>query len=451
MPYVTIHDLVEIDAETLLDDAELVVNNSDTETLIANKVKVSALLSKVSPSSSGADTSLSNLTSTGKNIGNWSTNISNCLVEIPQNINLTLSGGTLTLLAGSKVVVPNGSNNYTEITIASDLTATPTSNGKSLLFVNADGNTLMWRAVSSSNSGTSDPGSTGTTYYDTSSNIITAHNNGGDAQVSFPIAQITGESDVIVSIDNIFNGFGYIGSTVFALPGVKGNIPNGYNANGTLNNTPFETASVLTLNAGYNSSNEVYSVTSSAMIVSKYYASQNDKPTTTGTLWYKPIENKVYRVQNDSSVLVSNSCLVIRTIRDSNGKITAFRSVGVISLESNGLFGGNDMPSKSYIDLTLGSSGSLYTAPADGYVVFASNTSGTQFVCLGTLKDETLGLQNDMANTLVEDRQTGNSSYVLTVSIKVNAGQKFYASYNVPTSSVYYFRFIYTKASAPAS
>ena len=67
------------------------------------------------------------------------------------------------------------------------------------------------------------------------------------------------------------------------------------------------------------------------------------------------------------------------------------------------------------------------------------------------MKDDTLGLQNDLVNTLVEDRQTGNSTYVLTTSIQVNAGQKFYASYNVPTNSVYYFRFIYTNGSAPAN
>lgn len=379
----------------------------------------------------------------------------NCLTEVPQHINLELSSGTLTLKAGSKVYVPNGANSFSNITIASDLTASPLGNGNYLLFTNAAGTLLMWRAISSSYSGTSDTGTAGTTYYNTSTNLITAHNSGGDEQASFPIAQFTNSSAAVSSIDQVFNGFGYIGSTVFVFPGIKGYIPNGYNSDGTLNNTPFETASVLTTNAGYNNHAEVYSITKNAMVVSKYYASQNDKPTTTGTLWYKPVENKMYRVQNDSSVLESNSCVAVKTFRDSNGKITTFNPVGVLRLSENsgassGL-GGNDMPSKSYIDLTLGASDSTYTAPADGYVVFASNTTGTQFLCLGTMKDDTLGFQNDLANTLVEDRQTGGSTYVLTVSIKVNAGQKFYASYNVPTNKVYYFRFIYTNSSAPVN
>lgn len=48
MPYVTIHDLTEIDESALSDDAELVVNNSSTESVEARKVKLSTLLSGVS-------------------------------------------------------------------------------------------------------------------------------------------------------------------------------------------------------------------------------------------------------------------------------------------------------------------------------------------------------------------------------------------------------------------
>lgn len=59
MPYVTIHDLTEIDGSALSDDAELVVNNSNTESLEANKVKVSSLLSKVPPSTGFDPTAVS--------------------------------------------------------------------------------------------------------------------------------------------------------------------------------------------------------------------------------------------------------------------------------------------------------------------------------------------------------------------------------------------------------
>ena len=382
----------------------------------------------------------------------------NCLTEVPQHINLELSSGTLTLKAGSKAYKASGA----EIAVSSDITA-----GYGLavdglfMVVNAAGTSVHLIQPENVSSGSTQP-TVGDDkrylWYDTTNNVVNmyAPNSSTAEEVSWPVAVVSSSgSNTFSSIDNVFNTFGYIGGTVFVLPGVKGYIPNGYNEDGTLNNTPFETTAVLKINAGYNNHAEVYSITKNAMVVSQYYASQNDKPTTTGTLWYKPVENKMYRVQNDSSVVASDSCLVVRTVRDSSGNITTFNPVGVLRLSENsgassGL-GGNDMPSRSYIDLTLGASGSSYTAPADGYVVFASNTTGTQFLCLGTMKDDTLGLQNDLANTLVEDRQTGNSTYVLTTSIQVNAGQKFYASYNVPTNKVYYFRFIYTNSSAPVN
>ena len=388
----------------------------------------------------------------------------NCLTEVPQHINLELSSGTLTLKAGTKLYIPAGSGIFREVTISNDVTHTNTSGfvGKCLVCYTESGNYILTAGVDTDSSSGANWTATSPNNmrYNTAANLIKWTTDTGSTwsndTFSFPLGVVTVDgANGITSIDQIFNCLGYIGSTVFVFPGIKGYIPNGYNSDGTLNNTPFETASVLTTNAGYNNHAEVYSITKSAMVVSQYYASQNDKPTTTGTLWYKPVENKMYRVQNDSSVLESNSCVAVKTFRDSNGKITTFNPVGVLRLSENsgassGL-GGNDMPSKSYIDLTLGASGSSYTAPADGYVVFASNTTGTQFLCLGTLKDENSGLQNDLVNTLVEDRQTGNSTYVLTASIQVNAGQKFYAAYNVPTNKVYYFRFIYTNGSAPAN
>jgi hypothetical protein len=187
------------------------------------------------------------------------------------------------------------------------------------------------------------------------------------------------------------------------------------------------------------------------VVVSQYYASQNDKPTTTGTLWYKPVENKMYRVQNDSSVVASDSCLVVRTVRDSSGKITTFDPVGVLRISENsgassGL-GGNDMPSKSYVDLTLGASGSSYTAPADGYVQIAATTSGTQYINIYTKVDDAAA--ESMNNMLLYQQITGASNYTLTPMIPVRAGQIFYVNYNA--SNVPLFRFIYTKASAPVN
>lgn len=60
-----------------------------------------------------ANPNLSNLNSEGKNIGNWSNNVSNCIVKDPNNIIYTFdNSGTFTLKAGSKVYVPDGNGGY---------------------------------------------------------------------------------------------------------------------------------------------------------------------------------------------------------------------------------------------------------------------------------------------------------------------------------------------------
>ena len=176
--------------------------------------------------------------------------ITNCVTEIPQNIDLELSRGHLILKTGSKVYVPNGAGVFDNFTLASDLLETPTpTDGNYMLFVNSDGSSFQWRAIELCASGTSDPATIGTTYYDTVTNKILSHNVGRDVQislqVSFPIATFTASGGVVTSIDQVFNGFGYIGSTVFALPGVKGLSPNGRNEDGSLKSNIIENTQIV--------------------------------------------------------------------------------------------------------------------------------------------------------------------------------------------------------------
>ena len=59
---------------------------------------------------------------------------------------------------------------------------------------------------------------------------------------SFPIGICTANGvSVFGTIDHVFNGFGYIGSTIWVDKGVKGLIPDGINADGSLKNTEFIT------------------------------------------------------------------------------------------------------------------------------------------------------------------------------------------------------------------
>ena len=201
-----------------------------------------------------ANTDMDNLTSTGQNIGNWSSNVSNCITEIPQDIQLELNNGTLTLKAGSKVYVPNGFDNdnnpvFDEVSIDTDKQLTTTFTNSTLLVCYAPSMSGIYvRLVENCKSGPSATTTDGYAY-DTTTNIISYHVNNGSVLISgcsLPIAIVSADSGGFASIDQVFNGFGYIGSTVFALPGVKGLIPDGRNADGTLKNIAFTINTILT-------------------------------------------------------------------------------------------------------------------------------------------------------------------------------------------------------------
>lgn len=177
--------------------------------------------------------------------------ISNCITEIPQDIKLELNNGTLTLKAGSKVYVPNGfesdgtTKKFDIITIAEDKSYSWNYTGSGFVMVYINGN-LTVSSTGSETVSSLTPAKTYKIFYNTTDNkCYFDESTTSLTQVSFPIARFTA-TDSITSIDQVFNGFGYIGSTVFALPGVKGLIPNGRNDNGSLKNIAFEISSVKT-------------------------------------------------------------------------------------------------------------------------------------------------------------------------------------------------------------
>ena len=203
-----------------------------------------------------ANADMDNLTDTGKNIGLWCNNAANIIAKIPQDINLTLSSGTLTLKAGSKVYVPNGNGVFDTVTTTQDLSMTITNNGRHLIYKNP-GNYINYQAITTSVSGTTDSlsGTPWHLWYDTTNNVINRYGANGTTAMpgqSLPIAVVTVSGGAISSIDQVFNGFGYIGSTVFALPGIKALAPNGRNSDGTLKNELRTTNVVSTVTASTN-------------------------------------------------------------------------------------------------------------------------------------------------------------------------------------------------------
>ena len=229
--------------------------------------------------------------------------ISNCLTKIPQDINLQLSAdGTLTLKAGSKVYRGNGQ----AINIAQDISMTYTSNATILVCANVSGTALQGRPIANCSAGTSDPQTPNTIYYDTANNVINFYTSGGaQSEVSFPIAICTATGQ-ISSIDQIFNGFGYIGNTMFALPGVSGLIPNGRNSDGTLNNTAVTISALRTLSFSTQTQSD-FGLTATAI-----FSSANAV--------YNAVDNKNYNATTGNFLGFVN-CGTVET--DSTGSITS--------------------------------------------------------------------------------------------------------------------------------
>ena len=345
------------------------------------------------------------------NLLNYTTNR---ILEIPQDIKLELNNGTLTLKAGSKVYVPNGfeadgtTPKFDVVTIASDATDTRSFNT----------NYKLQHLYDVSNSSFGNPfqigfnlfsGSTAPSgfktqinlWYDTSANLMKYTNDNGSnwsvVNYSLPLCVFSSPTN-ITSIDQVFNGFGYIGSTLFLLPGVKTVVPDGRNENGTCKNkAPSTVASVKTETIRRADTAYMFTNFVSSVIATHHYVCSKTKPTvTTTTLWYNPETNLPSQVLSDGTVMTPYEEIPIaKFTSDSTGKITSFEPYSVDSVANSNAsnfsqagrsyLSGLGMPSNRYIDLTLGASGSTYTAPANGWFTLhkGANSVG-QYVYMNT-------------------------------------------------------------------
>lgn len=209
--------------------------------------------------------------------------LTNCLTEIPQDIKLELSNGTLTLKAGSKVYKGDG----TAVNISKDTTIFGTAgSGQFFATVLASGYSGSCTNVLRSFSGSGIEPQTFSLIYDTDSKILKRYGGdvtGGDEH-SFPVAIVTITNNVITSIDQVFNGFGYIGSTIFVLPGVEGLIPNGRNTDGSLNNLKYTINNLLTVQAG-TTSNGYFGIANGSLLRRYPPNSVYDEAK---NIWYNP-------------------------------------------------------------------------------------------------------------------------------------------------------------------
>lgn len=308
--------------------------------------------------------------------------ITNCITEIPQDIKLELNNGTLTLKAGSKVYKPNGPGTFSEFIINADksYSGTDSSTYQALVFYDG-GTTIDIYPLNNSFSGTSLPSSFTGVFYNTSTNKINLYaagiKLGNDHYLPVALVTMSGSSG-ITSIDQVFNGFGYIGSTVFALPGVKGLIPNGRNADGSLKNQEAIITAVRTFTASGYGYGLTYSIQNDGAIAVRNTMSYSvgSKPTWFDNglyaTWFDTESNKLFYTSDGGATWTQTYMFMFGSMYMVNaGHLDWPKTKQVFeSLDYNDseYIAHQGMPSDKSIEITAGASGASYLMPADGYL-----------------------------------------------------------------------------------
>ena len=258
--------------------------------------------------------------------------ITNCITEIPQRIKYTLESGTLTIKAGSVVIVPYGTedktsqypkgatfinNNFkvydTQFTdgkffvwaeVVSDIVSSPTSSGTLTRFTTLNLTTNTVSSVIQTESGvatnTQSYTYNYTGYYNTSTNLVGYTDNSttiiySDVRSLHFMSVIADGTYMYGSVKQVFQGMGYIGSTIWADKEIKCLAPNGRNLDGTLNNvvTTRTTIALRTL-SGTNDVAFLMNPVGSFDYVGLNTVEYTDKPSSTCRRYYSELDNYWY-------------------------------------------------------------------------------------------------------------------------------------------------------------
>lgn len=237
-------------------------------------------------------------------------NITNCITAIPQDIKLALVGGVLTLKAGSKLYKANGES----VMISGDLVASQAgTNSGAFAFYRSDNNTIYTLTAANMFSGDTAPASPviTTTWLDTAARDVKVYDGtqwvGG---VSLPLCRFNNQDGKVTAVTQVFNGMGYIGNSVYALPGVKGLIPNGFNADGSLNSGEFEVSNVLiSTNTGSTDKRNI--------VFNNGWMGHPRQS------YYNIGDNHNYRTNNDETGIIITTTIIAAAVEYVRGRVTS--------------------------------------------------------------------------------------------------------------------------------
>lgn len=344
-----------------------------------------------------------------QNVGDYSTNdnvdnklktnvinyTTNRILEIPQDIKLEIVDGVLILRAGSKVCVPAGfeedgqTRKFSFITTTRDLLYTEPYSVSSTLHLYAfykNGEITDISRRGKSNSGPTVPSDNyNGAFYNTTTNNVEQYMNGSLSSISsLPLGLVTSvakEGNNITTIDQIFNGFGYIGKTIFLLPGVKFQTSQGKNIDGSIKTAVYTRKNVsmssLTSHTGHYYLMANDSVGSPFFIPKSQRFIQSYAPDTSNLVginyWYNLSEERWYGLTADKTWKYMPDVMdIFGEASATDGLLYDFKGYPLnhINTYQRTELAGMSMPSNKYINLTFGATETIYTAPANGWFYF---------------------------------------------------------------------------------
>lgn len=358
--------------------------------------------------------------------------ITNCITEIPQDIKLEINNGTITLKAGSKVYNGNGVLKTTTTDISS---INANYDGQVLIALSKDFDILLTGFVPGETVSEL-PTSTASfkIYYNTTDKKCYLDTTDGWQECSLPIALGTSTVSSWVSIDQVFNGFGFVGSTIFALTGVKGLSPNGNDSlTGIKKNNIISIENILTYTCPNITANVILDLYANKIAIN---SQAFDKPTT-DLIFFDEINNYNY-----AGLGISND-IWVGSARIENGKIVLFNPKHPISLidkNDSSWVAQQAMPSKKYINLELGIPGTVYTAVANGYIQLVKQaTAANQYL---VAYDTNLPSTTVDENTIAIKWSTSGVNDVLYFPVR--KGQQFIIGYTFGGQTIA-FRLIFAQ------
>lgn len=287
------------------------------------------------------------------------------------------SESDITLTTGDKIP------KFDVITTESDLSVVGAGTLTETCFILYKDGGVDYAKDSEAVSGTTAPTGNGF-FYNTNTNKIDFYISGvaQNRQYSFPLCIVTRSSGLITSINQIFNSFGYIGSTFFYYPKIQGKTANGLNPDGTYKGTDITTNKVVTRTFSSGDNGERY--------LGIYGSNLN--------ITYNNYESNVYDIKTNRYINTNNGkewadVCVLAICKMTKGVISNFRPYSTfqaVDRNDTSWLSELSMPSSKYIDLTLGANGSSYTAPANGWLILTKGAKAVgQYIEL-TLKPSNL-------------------------------------------------------------